>query len=73
MRVLVIEDDVVTAARIEIVLQGEDFICDLAHRGSASDVEVILVERVNDEFRIVVYMMHHDVGRILATRATSVS
>src|SRR3977135_693309 len=34
MRVLVIEDDVVTAARIEIVLQGEDFICDLAHRGA---------------------------------------
>jgi len=33
MRVLVVEDDVVTAARIEIVLQGEDFICDLAHRG----------------------------------------
>src|SRR5580692_5294443 len=35
MRVLVVEDDVVTAARIEIVLQGEDFICDLAHRGAA--------------------------------------
>ena len=34
MRVLVVEDDVVTAARIEVVLQGEDFICDLAHRGS---------------------------------------
>ena len=34
MRVLVVEDDVVTAARIEIVLQGEDFICDLAHRGA---------------------------------------
>ncbi|MBV8494196.1 MAG: response regulator transcription factor [Alphaproteobacteria bacterium] len=33
MRVLVVEDDVVTAARIEAVLQGEDFICDLAHRG----------------------------------------
>ena len=33
MRVLVVEDDVVTAARIEIVLQAEDFICDLAHRG----------------------------------------
>src|SRR5262249_37337236 len=35
MRVLVIEDDVVTAARIEIVLQSEDFICDLAPRGEA--------------------------------------
>ena len=33
MRVLVVEDDLVTAARIEIVLQAEDFICDLAHRG----------------------------------------
>jgi two-component system cell cycle response regulator CtrA len=34
MRVLVVEDDVVTAARIEIVLQAEDFVCDLAHRGA---------------------------------------
>src|SRR5436305_6250079 len=33
MRVLVVEDDVVTAARIEIVLQAEDFSCDLAHHG----------------------------------------
>src|SRR5205814_9633440 len=34
MRVLVVEDEVVTAARIEIVLQAEDFVCDLAHRGA---------------------------------------
>ena len=34
MRVLVVEDDVVTAARIEIVLQAEDFVCDLALRGA---------------------------------------
>src|SRR5438477_1277939 len=33
MRVLVVEDELVAAARIEIVLQAEDFICDLAHRG----------------------------------------
>src|SRR5438046_998508 len=34
MRVLGVEDDGVTAARIEIVLQAEDFVCDLAHRGA---------------------------------------
>jgi two-component system cell cycle response regulator CtrA len=34
MRVLVVEDDVVTAARIEIVLEEENFVCDLAHRGA---------------------------------------
>ena len=32
-----------------------------------------IVERLDGEFRIVVYMMHHDIGRVLATRATSAS
>jgi two-component system cell cycle response regulator CtrA len=36
MRVLVVEDDVVTAATIEVVLQDQDFVCDLAHRGETA-------------------------------------
>src|SRR5438445_12323871 len=53
MRVLVVEDDVVTAAKIQIVLGLQKFICDIAHVGESgiklaksSDYDIIILDLI---------------------------
>ena len=81
MRVLVVEDDVVTAARIEIVLQAEDFICDLAHRGETGvqygklhEYDIILLDLMlpdMDGYDVLQQLREAQVNAIRESRHTS--
>ena len=51
MHILVVEDDVVTAAKIELVLQDENFLCDTTHLGEVAvnrakllDYDIIILD-----------------------------
>src|SRR5260370_31785312 len=51
MHILVVEDDVVTAAKIEVVLQNENFVCDATdlgevaiNRGKMLDYDIIILD-----------------------------
>jgi two-component system cell cycle response regulator CtrA len=51
MHILVVEDDVVTAAKIEVVLQNENFLCDTTHLGEVAvnrakllDYDIIILD-----------------------------
>ncbi len=51
MRVLLIEDDVTTSAKLEAMLQGENFTCDIAdlgeqgvERGKLGDYDIIILD-----------------------------
>ncbi|HEX6440780.1 MAG TPA: response regulator, partial [Stellaceae bacterium] len=53
MHILVVEDDVVTAAKIETMLQAEDFTCDMVElghvavqRGKMLDYDIIILDLI---------------------------
>ena len=57
MRVLLIEDDVTTAAKIELILQAENFVCDIAdlggkgvERGKLYDYDIIILDLMLPDF-----------------------